>query len=452
MNRETPPYSFQTMMNNAEMAGKALLEMTTKQDLIAEYRPWRKFRHFAADRGENPENLWLAAKFARLVGWRRIALRMADGREFGYNQCSEMQEALHRIDRATGGGGAAVLESSDGVLADKFHRDRLRIKTLMDEAAESSLIEGAVTTRAEAVEMLRSERSPTSKDERMVVNNYLAMKRIKEILATPLSTELLIDLQRLLTVDTLDKPDAVGRLRRVEEHVRVVDDRENEDIYVPPIADQLPQRLRELYAFANRQHKGPDFMHPIIKACILHFMIGYEHPFVDGNGRTARALFYWHALRHGYNIFEFIPISERIRDGYSKYPQAYLDTELDDGDLTYFILYKLDMIEQSLDALAAHLKREEGRIRRSESLVKLSGVLNLRQRLLIEHALRHPMHRYTVKSHANSDDVTPATARADLDGLTKLKLLVTEKDGREVIYRPAPLLNEKVAKAMRRKS
>lgn len=438
------------MFVDSERAANSMMAMAAKRELIAKYRPWRKFRYVVADKGENPEDLWLTAKFARMAMWKPIGLSMPDGREFGHCLCSEVLEALCRIDRTTGGGGNALLEAPGGLLADEGHRIRIRIKTLMDEAIESSLIEGAATTRAVALEMLRSDRPAKTPGEVMVVNNYLAMQKIKTWLDRPLSKQMLLDLQAILTSGTLDKADAVGRFRKPDENVRVVDERTQEDIYVPPPAEQLEARVDALCHFANEEHTGTDFMHPIAKACILHFMIGFEHPFVDGNGRTARAVFYWYALRHGYNVFEFIPISEKIRKGFAKYPQAYLDTELDDGDLTYFILYKLGIIEASLDALSEHLKREESRISQSESLLKVSKGLNLRQRMLLEHALRHPMHRYTVKSHANSNGIVPVTARADLSELERLRLLVVEREGREVIYRPAPGLADRVAKSMRK--
>jgi Fic family protein len=54
----------------------------------------------------------------------------------------------------------------------------------------------------------------------------------------------------------------------------------------------------------------PDkFIHPVVRAIILHFMIGCGHLFVDGNGRTARALFYWSVLHQKYRLMEFISIS-----------------------------------------------------------------------------------------------------------------------------------------------
>ena len=174
----------------------------------------------------------------------------------------------------------------------------------------------------------------------MIINNYLGMQQVKQWLDRPLSIELLLELQELLTDGTLDKPSDSGRLRTPHDNVRVIDSRDNETIFSPPPADQVRSLLQSLCDFANAQSAAESFIHPLVKASILHFLLGYIHPFVDGNGRTARALFYWYSLRHRYDVFEYLSISEIIRKGYARYPQAYIDTELDDGDLTYFVLYK----------------------------------------------------------------------------------------------------------------
>ncbi len=407
------------------------------RDLASSYRPWRKFKYVAAELGLDPDEAWKVVKLSQLGQCRYIdSLRQADGRPFALVNAPQLLASLHRIDRGVGGGGPAVIDEEKGLLGDSSVLNRLRIKSLMDEAAESSLIEGASGTRKQATDLLRSGREPSARGERMIVNNFVAMQQIKSWLERRLSPEMLIELQAILTEGTLDDPSEAGRLRRPDEDVRVVDTRDGATTYEPPAAQLLPARLRALCAFANHDHGGADFLHPIVKASILHFMIGYEHPFCDGNGRTARALFYWFALRNGYTIFEFMPISERIRAGFAKYPRAYLDTEQEGGDLTHFVLYKLDIIAQSLDRLVLHLKQEEARVKRAESLLRASKSFNLRQRVLLEHALRHPSQLYTVKSHMNSNGITENTARSDLEKLVKAKCLEKLRShvGKEAAY------------------
>lgn len=444
MDQDTPPISFSGLMMDLDRLVRGLKIKSAVKVIDAEYRPWRKFRHLARTKGLDPTDAWYAAKSARSLLWRPLGLHDNSGHDLGFCAGDHLNEPLHRVDRAVGGGGPEVIVSEHGILSDPEHRKRFRIRTLMDEAAESSLIEGAATTRKDAVDLLRSNRDPRTKGERMVVNNYEAMQQIKRWLDRPLAPEMLLDLQGILTEGTLDHPGDARRFRRPDENVRVEHELTGEVIHTPPPAAGLERRLKALCEFANRTHAGAAFVHPVVKASILHFLIGYEHPFVDGNGRTARAVFYWSALRAGYSIFEYIPISERIRAGRTRYPQAFIDTEQDDNDLTYFILYKLDIIEQSLDALAEHLKHEETKIKRSERLLKLSNDFNLRQRLLLEHSLRHPNTTYTVKSHMNSNGITHNTARADLDDLVRRRLMTTGKNGREVLYYVAPTLIERL--------
>lgn len=445
MHTERPP-TLKELFDNATM--DAITRVRALQDRVAdlqaEYRPWHKVKYIASERGIDPKDAWFAVKLRR--PWTELPFRQAGGNPFHWCGGNHLIEPLHRIDIAVGGGGASSLHAPDGVLSSPEHRARLQIRTMMDEAAESSIIEGAATTRKAAVEMLRSQRPPRSTGERMVVNNYLGMQFIKRKLREDLTPELLLELQGILTEGTLKDAGESRRWRRPDENVNVVDVRTEDVIHTPPHADELPERVRMLCGFANQRHEGSNFIHPIVKASILHFMMGYDHPFVDGNGRTARAVFYWAAIRAGYWPFEFMPISERIRAGASRYPQAYLDSELDEGDLTYFIVYKLDIIEQSLDLFARRLRREEEKIRQADLLIKVSKKLNLRQRLLLQHALRRPSTRYTRLSHKTSNGISLNTAATDLEGLVRLRLMAKISDGNELVYVPSPNLRARLAK------
>jgi len=402
------------------------------------YESWRAAAPMARARGLDSEDVWCAVKVLRMSGRRKVPLIRTEGGEFGYTETPSISESLHRIDQSLGGGGPAALESGEGMVSDPMMRRRFAIRSMMEEAIESSRIEGAVTTRNDALDLLRSGREPKTEHERMVVNNYVAMQDIKTWLDRDLTIERLHNLQTILTEKTLVDPAQAGRFRRSTDNVRIVDDRTNETVFTPPPAGGLPDRVRAICDFANRKHTGDEFIHPIVKACILHFLIGYEHPWCDGNGRTARAIFYWFVLKHGYTVFEYMAVSELIRKSWGQYAEAYLNTENDDGDLTYFIYYKLRIIVRAIDQLGEHLEREEAKVRRGLQLAADDPSLNLRQRLLLEHAIRHPRTVYTVKSHATSNRITAHTARSDLDGLVQRRLLSPYKAGRMISYVLAP--------------
>ena len=141
----------------------------------------------------------------------------------------------------------------------------------------------------------------------MILNNYRTMQEIIRLKDQPMSVPVLLDLHRRVTDGTLDNPSAAGRFRHPDESVKVVDG-EGQIYHNPPPAEQLKERAQRLCDFANG--KSPAlFVPPAIRAILLHFWLAYDHPFVDGNGRAALALFYWSMLHSGFWLFEFISIS-----------------------------------------------------------------------------------------------------------------------------------------------
>jgi Fic family protein len=327
-------------------------------------------------------------------------------------------------------------------------RDQYIISSLIQESITSSQLEGAATTREVAKELLRTGRPPRDKSERMILNNYLTMQRIRDLQAAELSPALVLELQSRVTDGTLEKPDASGRLRRSDEAIQVTDE-EGTVFYDPPPATQLADRLTAMCAFANGQ--APDcFVHPVIRAIILHFWLAYDHPFVDGNGRTARALFYWSMLRQGYSLFEFISISQILLRAPVRYAEAFLHTETDGNDLTYFILHQAGVIREAVEALHAYVRHKTTQLRATEKKLRGLDGLNHRQQAVLSHALREAHTRYVIVSHQRSHNVTHQTARDDLFDLVQRGLLTVRKEGRSYAFYAPTDLGEKLSKLAER--
>ncbi|MCB9728146.1 MAG: Fic family protein [Deltaproteobacteria bacterium] len=379
------------------------------------------------------EEWWLAEKLHRERGRRLVPVRDKAGAPFSYCLVDPIPERLHVIDQGAGGRIEMPKE-----IANPDTKDRYYVSSLIEEAITSSQIEGATTTRRVAQEMLRTGREPRDHSERMIANNFRTMQRIGELKSEALTADLVLELHRIVTDETLDDPSAAGRLRRADEVVAVVGNH-GEVYHEPPPAEELGERMDAMCRFANNE--TPDgFVHPALRSIILHFWLAYDHPFVDGNGRTARALFYWSMLHQGYWLFEFVSISSAILASSTQYGRAFLLTEVDDNDLTYFILYHLKVIQRAIDELHAYVERKASEVRSAESLLRTTVTLNHRQRALLSHALRHPRFRYTFDSHKNSHDVVYQTARTDLLQLAKLGLLTQQKIGRRMHFEaPADL-------------
>lgn len=393
------------------------------------YVHWDKLRRLPQRPGWKAEDRWVQLKLARTKLYREIPLRSTGGDSFKFAVPDEAARQLHLLDRDAG---SQILISEDVVNADS--RRRYVISSLMEEAITSSQIEGAATTRRVAKEMLRTGRLPRDHGERMILNNYKAMQRISLLAKEPLTPEVVFELHRILGEEALDVPDGIGRFRRPDERIGVYDTTENELLHDPPKAEDLPARMVAMCDFANG--KTPElFVHPVIRAIVLHFWLAYDHPFVDGNGRCARALFYWSMLRSNYWMTEYLSISSVINREKAQYGRAYLYVETDDFDLTYFVLYHLEVIRKAMQDLKQHLKRKMDEVRETERLLRRSEEqYNHRQMVLLAHAMRHPDAVYTIDSHKASHGVVYQTARTDLLDLAKKGLLEKRQRGKEFVF------------------
>ncbi len=406
--------------------------------VIGKYLHWDKLIYYPPPKGLTHEQWWFALKIQRRNLFKQVPLNDKNREPFKYLEVDPIPEMLHKIDQGAGG----FIQMPKQII-NPDTKDQYYISSLIQEAITSSQLEGAATTRRVAKEMIKTGRSPRDKSERMILNNFRTMQRIGRIKDKPLSKELIFDIHQLVTEKTLDEPSAAGRFRKANEK-RVVGDMYNEVFHDPPPVNQLEKRMAAMCDFANG--KTPKyFIHPVIRAIILHFWLAYDHPFVDGNGRTARALFYWSMLRHNFWLFEFISISQIIRKAPVKYGRAFLHTETDDNDLTYFILYHLDVIRRAIKELHKYIKRKTEKLQAIERQLHGVAVLNHRQRALISHALRHPHQRYTIKSHQTSHNVVYQTSRLDLLDLEYRRLLKSDKIGRTWYFTPVNELEEKLS-------
>ena len=400
-------------------------------DPSGKYEHWDKLRHLVPPDDMSHPQWWLAIKLARRALYKKLPHTDKDGKPFVYAEPDTVRRLLHAIDSHCGG----ELKTHEQI-ANPHMRDAYLINSLIEESITSSQLEGAVTTRKVAKEMLRLKRKPRDKSETMIVNNYYAMEFIKQIADEHLTPQLIYELHQIITENTLDHSKASGQLR-CSDDIYVGDERDATIIHVPPQAKELADRLQNICAFANTEDASM-FLHPVIRAIILHFLVAYDHPFEDGNGRTARALFYWSLLKQGYRTMEYISISRILKAAPATYIRAYLYTETDDNDVTYFIIHQLQVIQRAIHDLLDYLHKKAGEIKTVEQLIDKSKTLrkslNHRQIALINSALKNPAAVFYVASHRDAHNVTYDTARTDLLKLVDLGLLEKSKIGRAFVF------------------
>lgn len=429
------PPDFETLFDSLIKGGRlpAVMARAGRNQNDAHYYHWDELRRRPVEPGMSHEEMWMALKLKRKAAYRLFPLKDCKNQPFQYSVPERVLEVLHEIDFKAG----AFIGMPEPI-ANPETRDRYIVNSLIQESITSSQLEGAATTREVAKEMLRSGRSPRDKSERMILNNYLTMQEVIRLHKEPLTPSLVMEIHRIVTDRTLEDSEASGRFRNADELVSVMDD-DNQVLHQPPSAEELPERMALMCDFANG--RIPDhFVPPAIRAILLHFWLAYDHPFVDGNGRTARALFYWAMLQQGFWLFEFISISGILVKAPARYARAFLHTETDDNDLNYFILHQADVIRRAIAELHAYLRRKQKENREAQRHLKALQRFNLRQQALLTHALKHPSHEYTIRSHKTSHGTAYATARADLLDLHKLELLNMRKRGKAMVFSPAGTL------------
>ena len=438
---EKPPFIFRDEVLSKKLFDIDYIMRYKEVDSKGKYLYWDQFK-WRVNENDDIGKAWFATKWARSTKLKTILLRDKTDKPFYFCMPDTLQAKLFKISNLAG----------QGIIPHNSIKNQYLISSLiMEEAISSSQLEGASTTRKIAKEILVSERKPKTQDEQMIVNNYLLMKEILRIKDEELSVDMILSLHQIATHKTDDNGNVAGELRENDDIV--IMDRDDNILHQPPLFSELPKRLQHLCDFANEKHTGEDdsmFIHPIVKAIILHFMIGYDHPFADGNGRTARALFYWFMLKNGFDYFEYISISKFLKEAPKKYSMSYLYSEIDDNDLTYFIYYQVDIILRAIDNLLEYLQKKSLEYEEVTKLLEDSSLneqLNFVQKDIIKKAIKSPGRVFTGLEVSVDYDIAPTTARKYLNELVKYKILANYKDGRTIAYIAPANLHELLKKA-----
>ena len=406
-----------------------LMEYFRETDNKGRYLYWDQFK-WRVNKNHDVKKAWLVTKWCRFTKRKPISLFDKNAEEFHYCIPDSLQAKFYKIAKLSGEG-----MSSSSNIKQKF----LISSLMMEEAISSAQLEGASTTRVVAKKMLVEERKPRSEDEQMILNNYFLMREVKALIDAPLSIDLIRHFHKIATHKTTENSVIPGKFRE-DNDIVITDGVDGEILHQPPHYKEIEARLEKLCTFANTIHSGENgnsFIDPIVKAIILHFMIGYEHPFADGNGRTARAIFYWFMLQNGFSFFEYLSISKLLKIAPVKYGMAYLYTEIDENDLTYFLYYQADIILRSMDELFLYLDEKSQEFEEVVDLLensRLSDDLNFIQKNIVKKAMKNPGRVFTVKEISNAYEVSDNTARKYLKKLAEYKLLAPLKEGRVVKY------------------
>jgi len=409
----TPGFS-QTEAGSIGQQAFVLLTNPDFQSLVRrinnDYLYWDKAKYHRPEDVE-PAVFWTAIKFLRLA---RIQELKFGEYTFSYSLTDRMQALLNQFDMNFGGmlNSASIIPEQD--------KQMYLVSSIMEEAIASSQMEGANTTRKVAKEMLRKQQAPVNKDQQMILNNYETIRYISEHKSDEFSVPNIKIIHSYISKGTLDDVQMEGTFRTSDDVV-VQNAITGTVVHTPPTFAQIEPMLEDLCAFAN-DDSTENFIHPIIKAIIIHFMLAYIHPFVDGNGRTARSLFYWYMIKKGYWLTEYLSISRVIYKSKASYEKAYIYTEADMNDISYFIHYNLHAMQKAYEQLKEWLEEQNNKRKNIERFRTIEGI-NDRQIHLLRLFIENRDMDMRVKEVATRFNVTAHTARTDLQHLIELGLL-----------------------------
>lgn len=416
-----------------EQLGK-YLEYHQPVDGKGRYLPYDKFRYRVAS-GLEVDWAWALTKASRSSQYMQFLPLGDDGAPCNFMLTPTIQRALSHADRHTTTGALELMTSKIG---EENHFEYLLNDLVKDEAVSSSQLEGAATTTLIAKEMLKRKRKPRTPDEKMILGNFKMMSFAWEHRKEPLSIELILEMHREGTEDIDNDKYTPGVFRQTDDVVVVGAD--GDPVHIPPRASGIKTRLEKLIRWANECHDDADsseYIHPMIKAICLHFAIGFEHPFRDGNGRVARSLFYWYMFKNDYAAFRYIAISTLLKTAAVKYGKSYLYSETDEMDLTYFVEYQCGVILRAINSFKDAYKKSLKDIEAFNNWIWQSGLykkLSEKQRVIFQVAKNGLAKSFTANTVKDNLACSYNTAATALNGLVKLGLFVKQKEGREWVF------------------
>ncbi len=421
---EKPPTDIGAFLTKGSISDHDLQKEVSEYN--RRYLFWDELKYRVKD-PEKRKVIWGLMKFLRMLRYEHVSFKCLT---LTYSFIPEIVRGLHFIDRYLSG----TIRIHNKTI--KLEQSYI-INSLMEEAIASSILEGAVTTRKKAKDMLLKGRKPKTNSDQMILNNYEAMRFILENKDEPLSKEMILEIHRIVTKGTIED-ELVGVFRSTDDIV-VADPVTGTIYHTPPDCVKIDEFIQEMCNFANRIEKSAkqsagEFTHPVIKGIILHYLIGYLHPFNDGNGRTARSIFYWYVLSHGYWLFEYMPISRIILRSKKKYGLSYLYTEYDENDLTYFINYNIGCLQEALEDLLKFLEKKQSEQNATKAIIKKIENINPRQANILRYMMEHSDEYYTIRQIVHMYGIVYQTARTDLLHLVTIGYLKIEKRGREFLF------------------
>ena len=332
---------------------------------------------------------------------------------------NKINNALLEIERARG-----FLEAAE--LKEEWIKE-MQSRALILESHHSTHIEGTQLTLEQSERILTGKPAGEVRpDDRQELLNYReAMDFVSKYLneKSEITEELIREIHRTLVKEVRGGTLEPGGYRKVQNYV--VNSLTGEVIYTPPPPEKVPALMKELVEWLNSEKD----IHPVLVAGIAQYKFVEIHPFLDGNGRTARVLCTLLLYKNGYDFKRLFSLSEFYDKDRRRYYEAIRSVKENDMDLTRWLEYFVEGLKTQM----LEVKAKGELAIKKEVVLEKAEKLDLNERQL--KAVRYVIERGKISISAFKSlvpEVSEKTLYRDLQDLVGRGLLkeVGEKKGR----------------------
>lgn len=303
----------------------------------------------------------------------------------------------------------------------------LRKEAILRSAHSSTAIEGNPLTFQE-VSALANGRDITArrKDKEEVLNYLEALKKIHYFSSkSPFKLNNLLEVHKILTKGTLSNPEDEGVLRNRQVYVGRAN---GEVVFMPPATAEVPELINEFMDWFN----SPDLkeIDPVIAAGLAHYELVRIHPFIDGNGRTARILATIVLYKRGFDLKRFFALDDYYDHDRSSYYAALNSVNRDTLDLTEWLEYFTEGVAVSMKTV----KEKVLGLSKSAKFLEEKGqiALNERQMAIVEKIISKG--EITNRDIRSMFEISDTAARTEISKLMQLEVIKRIGQGRSTRY------------------
>lgn len=304
----------------------------------------------------------------------------------------------------------------------------LRRDALLKSAHSSTAIEGNPLSLEEVSALAAGRDIMVRRKDKQEVLNYLeALEKIPEFAKrTPFTSEDFLEIHNVVTKDTLENPSDEGVFRNSQVFVgnRIT----GEIVFMPPETEQVPKLVSDFFEWFNSQDVNK--IDPVVEASLTHYEIVRIHPFIDGNGRTARIMATLVLYKRGFDVKRFFALDDYYDQDRRSYYSALKAVDQNTLDLTGWLKYFTNGVVVSIEAV----KKKVIGLSKDIKILKEKGQVALteRQMKIVERIIEKG--EITNRDVRNMFDISNRAALDEISKLIKMKVVKEVGKGRSIRY------------------